>query len=185
MQDVLQGRDQPGTFRQTHNVGGQPRVGGEFLQTEFLDEARPLLVGGDADEQLAVAGGLEHLIDGPGAAAGGHGAGLEAGGGHAGHVRAHEEGGTFEQGAADALAFAGEVALPQCGLRGDDAEHRAQDVDDRGAGAQRPARRAGHQGEAGLELHDLVQGRPVFIGAGEIAFQRQIDQPSLNGARCS
>ncbi len=70
----------------------------------------------------------------------------------------------------------GRVALAQRRLHRDDAEHRPHDVDDRGAGAQRPARRPGHEGKTGLELHDLVQGRAVLVRAGEIALQREIDQ---------
>ena len=38
-----------------HQVGGEARIGGQLLQPELLDEAGPLLVAGDADEQLPVA----------------------------------------------------------------------------------------------------------------------------------
>ena len=53
--DLLQGGDQPGPLGQPHDIGREARVGGQFLQAEFLDKARPLLVAGDADEELAAA----------------------------------------------------------------------------------------------------------------------------------
>ena len=68
------------------------------------------------------------------------------------------------------------VALAQRRLHRDDAEHRTHDVDHRRAGAQRLADRPGHEGKAGLELHDLVERRAVLVGAGEVALERQIDE---------
>ena len=154
---LLQRGDQPGPLREPHDVGREPRIGGQLLQAELLDKARPLLVAGDADKELAVARGVEDLVDRPGAAPDRHRPRVEPGRRHPGHMRAHQKRGVLEQRARDALALSGRIALAQRRLHRDDAEHRAHDVDDRGAGAQRPARRPGHEGKAGLELHDLVQ----------------------------
>src|SRR5689334_19661762 len=112
-QDVLQGRDQPGPLLQTHQVGRQARIRGQFLKGEYLDEPGPLLVRGDAYEQLPVGRGPEDLIDRPGAPARRHWPRIQASGCHAGHVRAHEEGRAFKQGAADTLAAARLLPLAQ------------------------------------------------------------------------
>ncbi len=69
--------------------------------------------------------------------------------------------------AADALPLAGDFALAQGRLRGDDSEHGAEDVDDRGAGAQRLSGRTRHIREADVELHHLVQRGSVLVGAGQ------------------
>jgi hypothetical protein len=58
-QHLLQGWDQPSTLRQPHDIGREAWIGGQFLQPEFLDKPGPLLVAGDPDEQLAVAGGFD------------------------------------------------------------------------------------------------------------------------------
>src|ERR1700733_4485741 len=113
-QDVLQGGNQPGTLLQPREIGGEAWVGRQFLEREFLNEACPLLIGSHTDEELAPARGFEHLINCPCATTGGHGPSFEAGGGHAGHVGAHEEGSTLEQGAADALTLAGMITFPKC-----------------------------------------------------------------------
>src|SRR5437868_1685736 len=54
-------------------------------------------------------------------------------------MRGHQERRALEQRAADALPFAGGLPLAQGGLDRDDAEHGAEDVDDRGTGAERLA----------------------------------------------
>ena len=41
--------------------------------------------------------------------------------------------------------------------------------------------RAGHEGQTGLELDDFIEGRAVFVGAGEVAFQCQINQAGVQG----
>ena len=90
----------------------------------------PLLIAGHADEQLAVPGRFEHVVDRPGAVAGGHWRRLLTGGGNAGHRDRHQECGTFEQRAADALALAGGGALMQRRLGGIDTEGGTENVDD-------------------------------------------------------
>jgi hypothetical protein len=58
----LQGRDQPRALGEPHHVGREARVRRQFLQAELLDKARPLLVAGDADEELAATGGGETFL---------------------------------------------------------------------------------------------------------------------------
>ena len=58
----------------------------------------------------------------------------------------------------------------------DRAEHAAHDVVDRTAGAQRPARQAGHVGEPAHHLHHLVERHAVLVGAGQEALAGAIDQ---------
>ena len=176
---LLERRDQPRAFLAAHQVGGEARIGGELLQAELLDEAAPLLVARYADEEFAVRGG-EDLVDRPGAAAGGHGLGFYAGDRDAGHMGCHQKRGALEQRAAHALALAGRLALAQRRLYRHHAEHRTEDVDDRRAGAQWPAGRPGHIGKAHLELHHLVERRAVLVGAGEIAFEREVDEARVD-----
>jgi hypothetical protein len=68
VQHLLQGGDQPCPLRQPRNIGREAWVGGQFLPPEFLDKPPPLLVAGDADEQLATGCSFENLVDRPGAA---------------------------------------------------------------------------------------------------------------------
>jgi hypothetical protein len=75
------------------------------------------------------------------------------------------------------------ISLAQCCLCRYDPEHRAHDVDDRGAGAQRLARRSGHEGKSGLELHNLIERRTMLVRAGEIAFKRQVDEARVERAQ--
>ena len=77
------------------------------------------------------------------------------------------------------MAAPGGVALAQGGLDRDHAEHRTQDIDHRGAGAQRATIGAGHVGEADMELHHLVKRRAVGVWAGEVALKRQVDQAGV------
>ena len=163
------------------SIGRQARIGRQFPQAELLDEARPLLVAGDADEQLPAVRGGEHLVDRPRRRA------APASAAAATPVAAMpamwvpiRKTALSNSALQTRWPLPGRVALAQRRLHRDHAEHRAEDVDDRGAGAQRPARRAGHVGEAGLELHHLVQRRAVLVGAGEVALQRQVDQPRVD-----
>jgi hypothetical protein len=63
----------------------------------------------------------------------------------------------------------------------DDAEHAAGDVDHRTAGPHRPVRQAGHVGQAAHHLRHFIEGRAVFIGPGEKAFQRAVDESRVEG----
>src|SRR6266404_818141 len=81
-QHLLQGRDQPRPLRQPRDIGREAWVGGQFLKSEFLDKPGPLLVAGDANEQLATGSGFEHLVDRPGSPARRHWSRLETGRGH-------------------------------------------------------------------------------------------------------
>ena len=72
------------------------------------------------------------------------------------------------------------VTLAQRGQDADDAAEAAQDIDDRGAGAQRPALRARHIGKSAHHLRDLVEGTAMLVRAGEKAFQCAIDQPGVD-----
>ena len=72
------------------------------------------------------------------------------------------------------------AAPPGCAMT---REHAAHDVDDRRAGAQRLARRPGHVGEPGHELHHLVERRAVLVGAGEKALERAVDQARVDSAQ--
>jgi hypothetical protein len=87
-----------------------------------------------------------------------------------------EEYAVLEERALHFLAPAGGVTFAQRGQHADRAEHAAHDVVDRGAGPQRTAFRPRHVGEAAHHLHHLVQRQPVFIGAGQEALVRYIDQ---------
>ena len=124
--------------------------------------------------------GVEDLVDRPRAHALGHRRRRRAVHGGDGEMLAHQEHHRFEQRALDQPALAGVLALLQRQHRAEGAEHAAQDVDHRGAGAQRPARRAGHVGKPAHHLHDLVERRPLLVGAGQEALQRAVDQPRID-----
>ena len=49
--------------------------------------------------------------------------------------------------------------------RRDNAEHAVEDVDHRGAGAQKLPARLGHVRETSHELNDLVERRPLLVPA--------------------
>jgi hypothetical protein len=78
--------------------------------------------------------------------------------------------------ALETLALSRDFALAQRRLCRYHPEHCAHNVDDRGACAQQLTRRTGHESKAGLELHNLIERRTMLVGAGEVAFQRQVDQ---------
>ena len=65
------------------------------------------------------------------------------------------------------------------GEHADRAEHPAHDVVDAAAGAQRPADRAGHVGQAAHHLHHLVEGGAVVVGARQEALVRDVDQARI------
>jgi hypothetical protein len=98
-------------------------------------------------------------------------------------VLGHQQHVVLEQRALHRLAAAGAagrlVALVQRGQHADGAEHAAHDVVDAGAGAQRPALGPGHVGQAAHHLHHLVQRGAVFVGAGQEALVRHVDQPRV------
>ena len=148
---------------------------------EMLAEAPPLVVAGETDEDLLAVGGRERLVDAPTrlsrAGIGGGGRPVTA---CARHVLRHQERGRFEQRRFDELAAAGAVALAQRGLDADHGEHAAHDVDDRRPGAQRLAGRAGHVGEAGHELHDLVERGAMLVRAAEESLERAIDDAGID-----
>src|ERR1700753_3381014 len=108
---ILQLRDQPGSFLYPAPVGGKTRVFAERLQAEFLEEALPLLIAGDADEKLTAVLRCEYLVDRPRPLPRRHRRHLAAGRGDARHVGRHQERSTFEQRAADPLATSGRIAL--------------------------------------------------------------------------
>src|SRR3546814_17893244 len=58
-----------------------------------------------------------------------------------------------------------------------DAEHRAEDVDDRRAGAQRLARRPGHVRQPGLERHNLDERWPALVRPCETDLTPPVDLP--------
>ena len=61
----------------------------------------------------------------------------------------------------------------------DDAEHAAGDVHHGRAGAQRPAWRPGHVGEAAHHLRYLVEGGAVLVGSGQETLEAEVDQPGV------
>ena len=79
------------------------------------------------------------------------------------------------------LAAPGLGALIKRGEDADDAIGGGADIDDRRAGAQRPSRRAGHEGEPAHHLRQLVERRPVLVGAGQEAFDRHVDEARIFG----
>ena len=93
---------------------------------------------------------------------------------------AHQEYDRFEQRAFDQPALAGAVALLQRQHGAQRAEQAAHDVDHRGAGAQRPAGRAGHVGQPAHHLHNLVERRPLFVRPRQEALQRAVDEARID-----
>ena len=179
----LMPRDDFGDERAQHGprahavlVGLVGRIGQQILPREMLAEAPPLAVAGDADENLFAVGGREGFVDRPGAVARRHRRHRLAGHHFAGHVRHHQKRGGFEQSGFDRLAAAGALALAQRRLDADHREHAAHDVDDRSAGAQRLARRSGHVGKPGHELHHFVERRAMLVGSAEEPFERAVDR---------
>ena len=69
----------------------------------------------------------------------------------------------------DFHAEARDTALDERAQRADRTEEPAHDVVDAGAGTQRIAGAPGHVREAAHHLHDLVECRTVFVGAGQEA----------------
>ena len=160
-------------------VGLVLRVGAKLGESEGRAELLPEPVGDHADEDLLAVTGLEHVVDGPGRDAHGHGLRGLAGDGHLRHVLADQVHHGLKQRAGDLLALAGPVTLLQRGEDGDHAEHSAGDVDHRSAGAQRPPRRARHVGQAAHHLHHLVERGAILVGTTEEALLRAVDQPRV------
>ncbi len=158
-------RQQPGRL-DPPLVGGQLRVVRPVCEAEGLAEPLPVAVRGEADEHLAAIRGGEQLVHRPGAGAFRHGPHRFAADGRSGHVLTHEQGHRLEQRGLDQLAPAGLFALAQGGEDADHGQAAAEDVGDRGPGAQRPAARPGHPGQAAEHLHHLVQGLALRIRPG-------------------
>jgi hypothetical protein len=141
-------------------------------------------VGGDADEDLLAIGGGEELVDAPA-----HARALAdlrhrhrrlAGGRVLGKPLAHPEDDGLEEARGDLLPAA---RLPPLMERGQDRDHpvgRGAHVHDRGAGAERLAARAGHEGEAGGHLRELVEEGPRLRRAGEEALEGQVDDAGMH-----
>ena len=96
---------------------------------------------------------------------------------------AHGQGRRLEQAGAHVLAAAGALSLAQRRHDADDAAHAAEDVDNGGAGPERPVRQAGHEGEPAHHLGDLVE-RPAFlVGPAEEALELTIDEARVERRR--
>ena len=162
-------------------VGQHVRVGGQPRQSEFVAEVAPLPVGDGGDEDLVVVGIAEDVVDGPCGLPGRHRAGWLAADLGLRHMRADEERVVLEQRGVDEFAAARGLAHPQCGLDADDSEHPAHDVVDAGAGTQRLAGRTGHIGQSAEHLYDLVERRPVPVGAGQEALEGAVDESGVAG----
>ena len=140
-----------------------------------------MVVAGDAEEQLLPVRGIEGLIHGPRAAPRRHRRRLLAGHGVPRHVLADQKRRRLEQSAPDQLSPPGALTLLERCERCYHAEHAAQDVDHRGAGAQRLAGWPGHMRETGHELHDLVQRRAPLVRAGEKPLERNVHEAGVLG----
>ena len=145
----------------------------------MLAEAMPLAVARDPDENLLAVGGRERLVNAPGAFARRHGRWRPAGDRLPGQMLRHQERRRFEQSGFEKLTLSCLVALAQRRLDGDDRKRAADDVDDGGAGAQRLSGRTGHVGKPGHELHNLVEGRAMLVGAAEETFERAVHNPRI------
>ncbi len=86
----------------------------------------------------------------------------------------------LEEPALHVLALARHVALAQRREDGDGAEHPPHHVVHGRARAQRLAHRARHVREPAHHLHDFVQRGALFVGPGEEALQRAIDEARIH-----
>ena len=105
----------PGAGGDAVLVGGEAGIGQQIGPLEDLAEARPMVVAGDADEDLVAIGGGEGLVDTPAAAPDRHGRHLLAGDRFARHVLPHHEDSRFEERALDEFALAARVAPAERG----------------------------------------------------------------------
>ena len=154
------------------------------FEPELVAEALPVAVGRDADEDLLAVGGGEELVDAPA-----HARALAdlrhrhrrlAGGRVLGEPLADPEHDGLEEARGDLLPAARLRPLMERGQHRDHAVGRGADVHDRGAGAQRLAARAGHEGEPGRHLRELVEEGPRLRRAGEEALERQVDDAGMD-----
>src|SRR3984957_17035257 len=107
-------RPQHGARAHAVLVGLVGRVLQKIVAGKMLAEAAPLPVAGQPDEDLFAIGGLERIVDAPGAFPGRHRRRRAAGHRLAGPMLRHQEGGGFEQRRLDHLAAAGALGLAQC-----------------------------------------------------------------------
>ena len=169
------------TRARTHAVliGPVRRMVEQIAAAKLFAKALPLPVAGQADENLLAVGGRERLVNRPGAFTRRHWRQRPSGDNFAGHMLHHQKRGRFEQSGFDHLPASGALALTQRRLDADHREHAAHDVDYRRSGTQRLARRSGHIGEPGHELHHFIERGAVLVRAAEETFQRAIDQPRI------
>ena len=139
-----------------------------------------MVVAGKTDEDTLFIGGLERLVDRPGADPARHRRLRHVGYRAADEMLHHQESRRFEQGALHELPFAGALPVAQRRLDADDGKGAPHDVDDGGSGAKRAARRSGHVGETGHVLHHLVQSRPVLVRAAEESLEGAEDYPWID-----
>jgi hypothetical protein len=150
-------------------IFARARIIEKFRHAEFPAKTLPVAFGDHADEDAFAAFGLENIVDRPGVLAFRHRARPVAGHLIFDHVLRDQEQAVFEQADADVGAIArslGAALLVERGEDRDRAEHAAHDVVGRGADALRLFLSAGHRGEPGHHLHDLVQRRTVLVRAG-------------------
>ncbi len=162
-------------------VRREARIGVELGEAERVAEALPMLIAGDADEDLVVISRLEDLIDAPAAATHRHRLHFLAHDRAAGHVLAHHEDGRFEERRFD------ELPLPVRSRSRRAARMAITAIaPPMMSTTEVPARSGwpggpGHIGKAAHELHDLVERRAVLVGAGEEALERAIDEARVDG----
>ncbi len=173
---LLDDREQPVLFGGSPIVRRKRFVGGQLVQAERVAQDFPLLVAHDANEHQIVVLGFKHLVDRPGRNARRHWCSGLACDRVLGHVLTDEKHGALKQRCNDFLAFTRLLALEQCAENAERTEHPPLHVDYGCARAKRSSGRAGHVREPAHHLRDLVHRRPFFVGAGEKAFFRAINQ---------
>jgi hypothetical protein len=141
-------------------------------------------VGRDADEDLLAVGSGEELVHSPAHARAladlGHRHRRLAGGRVLGEPLAHPEDDGLEEARADLLAPAGLRALVQGGEHRDHPVGGGAHVHDRRARPQGLAPGAGHEGQTGRHLRQLVEKGPGLRGAGQEALEREIDDAGMH-----
>ena len=171
-----QQRHQPAAGLHAVVVAAKARIVTQLLQAKGVAELAPCSVADHGQKDLLAALDLEHVVDRPGRNACGHGCCRLAGHRVLHHVLGDQKHIVLEQSALHFLALAGLLALGQGRHGSHGTEHAAHDVVDTGARAQRVAGPARHIGQAAHHLHHLVEGRAVFVGAGQKALVTHIDE---------
>jgi hypothetical protein len=157
-------------------VGHQCRVAGKFVQAECLAECLPLTVGDYCNKYCLIVCGRKSFVNCPRRDSSGHWIRGNTCHRILRHVLANEKNCAFEERGRHHLALTRALPLLDRRQHADHAEHSAHYINDRSAGSQRPARRAGHIRKPTHHLCYFVKRCALRVRSIEKALGRTIDQ---------